>query len=126
MHRLANEVVDTETAQLTLEQLNFNIHGLIPAIIQDEQSKEVLMMAWMNVQSLEKSIETGYVWLWSRKRKCLWKKGETSGNTQEIQSIAYDCDADTLLIRVKQGGDKLACHTGERNCFYRTLYKKEK
>lgn len=89
---------------------------LIPAIIQDFKTSEVLMLAYMNKESLEKSLETGYTWFYSRKRKKLWEKGETSGNTQEIKQIYYDCDRDTLLIKVIQNGP--ACHTGNKTCFF--------
>ena len=104
-----------------LDELAFNDNGLIPTIIQDEASGEVLMLAWMNRESLELSIETGYTWFWSRSRARLWQKGEESGNTQKIASIAFDCDGDTLLIKVQQEGEGVACHTGERSCFYRRL-----
>jgi len=106
---------------LNLDELSYNKDGLIAAIIQDENSMEVLMLAWMNRDALQKSIETGYTWFWSRSRGKLWQKGEESGNVQKISSISYDCDADTLLIKVQQGGDGVACHTGARTCFYREL-----
>ena len=99
--------------------LNFDEHGLIPAIIQDAQTKDVLMMAWMNAVSLQKSIESGETWFWSRSRAELWHKGATSGNTQKVVEMRYDCDADTLLILVDPAGP--ACHTGNETCFYRTL-----
>jgi phosphoribosyl-AMP cyclohydrolase / phosphoribosyl-ATP pyrophosphohydrolase len=92
---------------------------LIPAIIQDYKTGEVLMMAYMNSQSLGKSIETGRTWFWSRQRQKLWNKGETSGNFQIIKNIYYDCDKDTLLIKVEQTGS--ACHTGNRSCFFEEL-----
>jgi phosphoribosyl-ATP pyrophosphohydrolase/phosphoribosyl-AMP cyclohydrolase len=97
---------------------------LIPAIIQDYSTKEVLMLAYMNKESLEKSLEDGYTWFWSRSKRRLWKKGETSGNTQKIKEIRYDCDRDTILILVEQKGE--ACHTGNMSCFYRALYDPEK
>ncbi len=93
--------------------------NLIPAIIQDADTKEVLMLAYMNRQSLEKSVESGTTWFWSRSKNRLWNKGETSGNIQKIKEIKYDCDGDTLLVLVDQTGD--ACHTGNRSCFYRIL-----
>jgi phosphoribosyl-ATP pyrophosphohydrolase/phosphoribosyl-AMP cyclohydrolase len=93
--------------------------GLITAVIRDHDNGEVLMVAYMNRESLKKSIETGLTWFWSRKRKKLWQKGETSGNIQKIKDIKYDCDGDALLISVEQAGN--ACHTGNRSCFYRTL-----
>jgi len=100
-------------------QLKYDDKGLIPTIVQDEETKDVLMLAYMNEYSFQKTIETGYTHFWSRSRKCLWKKGGTSGNVQAVREISYDCDKDTLLIQVKQTGP--ACHTGNRSCFYRTL-----
>lgn len=92
---------------------------LIPAIIQDASTKEVLMLAYMNQESLKKSIETGTTWFYSRERKKLWNKGEESGHYQNIQKMSYDCDLDCLLIQVEQVG--AACHTGEKSCFFREL-----
>jgi len=92
---------------------------LVPAIVQDFKTREVLMLAYMNKESLEKSISEGYTWFWSRSKKRLWKKGETSGNTQKIKEIRYDCDSDTVLVLVEQKG--VACHTGNMSCFYRKL-----
>jgi len=92
---------------------------LIPAIIQDYKTGEVLMLAYMNSESLGKSIKTGRTWFWSRQRQKLWNKGETSGNFQLIKNIYYDCDKDTLLIKVEQTG--AACHTGNRSCFFKEL-----
>ena len=92
---------------------------LIPAIIQDYKTGEVLMFAYMSPQSLIKSIETGYTWFWSRERQKLWNKGETSGNFQSIKNIYYDCDNDTLLFKVEQTGP--ACHTGSRSCFFNEI-----
>ena len=92
---------------------------LIPAIVQDYETGEVLMLAYMNQESLEKSLKEGYTWFWSRSKNRLWKKGETSGNTQKIRQIKYDCDNDSILVRVDQKGG--ACHTGSRSCFYREL-----
>jgi phosphoribosyl-AMP cyclohydrolase len=91
--------------------------ALLPAIVQDVQSKEVLMLAWVNSEALKKTIETGRATFWSRSRKQLWTKGESSGNFQEIVNISFDCDADSLLFSVQSHGP--ACHTGERTCFYR-------
>ena len=96
--------------------LTYNEAGLIPAIAQDETSGEVLMMAWMNVQAIEKTLKTGRVTYWSRSRQSFWIKGETSGNVQELVSLRVDCDRDCLLAVVKQTG--AACHTGRRVCFY--------
>ena len=100
-----------------IENVKFGKDGLIPAIIQDAQNNEVLMLAYMNAGSLELTIEKGFTYFWSRSRNCLWKKGETSGNTQEVLEIFYDCDVDALLIKVRQKGP--ACHTGYSTCFYR-------
>ena len=96
---------------------------LIPAIVQDYKTKEVLMLAYMNEESLAKTLETGYTWFYSRSRKELWNKGATSGHTQRVVKIDYDCDEDTLLVFVEQNG--AACHTGNRSCFYRTLKENE-
>ncbi len=101
------------------DQLKWNADGLIPAIVQDHRDGRVLMMAWMNRASLEKSIETGKTWFWSRSRKKFWMKGESSGHVQVIRDLAFDCDGDTLLIRVEQTGP--ACHEGYRSCFFRSI-----
>ena len=101
------------------DMLSFDDRGLIPAIVQDSQNGEVLMLAYMNRDSLQKTLETGLTWFWSRSRGKLWNKGETSGHIQEVQEIFYDCDADTLLIKAKQTGP--ACHTGNRSCFFRKI-----
>ena len=94
-------------------------NGLVPAIIVDAANDEVLMLAYMNEESLKKTIETGTTWFFSRSRNKLWNKGETSGHFQIVKDIYIDCDEDTLLIKVEQKG--AACHTGERTCFYRKL-----
>ncbi len=96
---------------------------LIPAIVQDYKTKEVLMLAYMNEESLGKTLETGYTWFYSRSRKELWNKGATSGHTQRVVKLDYDCDEDTLLVYVEQNG--AACHTGNRSCFYRTIVENE-
>lgn len=101
-------------------ELKFDEKGLIPAIIQDEATKDVLMIAYMNKDSLQKTLETNKTHFWSRSRQSLWLKGETSGHYQLVKEIWYDCDGDALLVKVEQIGD-VACHTGERSCFYRTL-----
>lgn len=101
----------------------FRKSDLIPAVIQEEETGEVLMLAYMNRESLAKSMETGYTWFYSRSRKALWNKGETSGNTQKIVSICADCDDDTLLIKVRQKGP--ACHTGSHSCFFKKLVHNE-
>jgi phosphoribosyl-AMP cyclohydrolase len=100
------------------EKLKFD-NGLIPAIIQDQKSGRVLMMAWMNQASLEKTIASGKTHFWSRSRQKFWMKGETSGHTQTVKDIAFDCDGDTLLIQVEQIG--AACHEGYRSCFFRSV-----
>ena len=102
-----------------LDQLKFNPDGLIPAIIQEQSSGRVLMMAWMNRASLEKTIATGQTHFWSRSRQKFWRKGETSGHTQTVKDIAFDCDGDTLLIQVAQIG--VACHEGYKSCFFRSV-----
>jgi phosphoribosyl-ATP pyrophosphohydrolase/phosphoribosyl-AMP cyclohydrolase len=101
--------------------LKFDEKGLIPAIVQDTQTRQVLMMAWMNAESLQKTVESGETWFWSRSRQELWHKGGTSGNTQKVSEIRYDCDADALLVLVEPAGP--ACHTGAISCFYRKLEK---
>ena len=93
--------------------------GLIPVVVQDANSKEMLMLAYANKEALEKTLSTGFAHYWSRSRQQLWMKGETSGHTQKIISVATDCDYDTLLYIVEQKGP--ACHTGSRNCFYNKL-----
>lgn len=105
-----------------LPKLKYDDKGLIPAIIQDIQNGDVLMMAYMNEESLKMTIESGFTHFWSRSRQKYWKKGETSGNLQEVKEIFYDCDADTLLVMVIQHG-AAACHTGHRTCFHRKLKK---
>ena len=105
--------------EIDVINLKYDDNGLIPAIIQDYQTKEVLMMAYMNKASLEKTIETKKTWFYSRSRQKLWNKGETSGHFQDVKRISYDCDEDTLLIEVIQTGS--ACHTGSKSCFYRNL-----
>ena len=97
-------------------KLKFNDAGLVPAIAQDVDTHEVLMLAWMNAQSIARSLETGRVTYWSRSRQAFWIKGETSGHTQELVSMRIDCDRDCLLVLVRQKGP--ACHTGRRTCFY--------
>ncbi len=99
--------------------IKWNAQGLAPAIVQDADSGEVLMMAWMNAESLRQTQQTGETHFWSRSRRELWHKGATSGNVQQVVSIHVDCDADTLLVRVHPAGP--ACHTGERSCFFRQL-----
>jgi phosphoribosyl-ATP pyrophosphohydrolase/phosphoribosyl-AMP cyclohydrolase len=104
---------------MDLDEIKFDAHGLIPAIAQDAKSGEVLMLAYMSRESIEKTLETGRVYYYSRSRKELWRKGDTSGNIQELKGFYYDCDMDALLLKIDQTG--VACHTGERSCFYRRL-----
>lgn len=101
------------------ERLKFTAEGLIPAIVQEQATGRVLMMAWMNRASLEKTVETGKTHFWSRSRQKFWMKGETSGHTQTVRDIAFDCDGDTLLIQVEQIG--AACHEGYKSCFFRSV-----
>lgn len=99
----------------------FDKDGLIPAIVTDARSGEVLMFAWMNAEALARSIDTRQAWFWSRSRQSFWRKGEESGNTLEIVEMRTDCDQDVILIRANLAGAGVACHTGARSCFYRTL-----
>ena len=108
---------------MKIENLNFNEAGLIPTIVQDATSQQVLMMAWMNNESLQRTLSSGQTWFWSRSRQTLWHKGATSGNVQNVREIYYDCDGDTLLIQVEIAGP--ACHTGNTSCFYRTFERLE-
>lgn len=102
-----------------ISKIKWDDAGLVPAVVQDVQSKEVLMMAYMNRESLQLSMETGVTWYWSRSRNELWNKGATSGHTQRIISMAYDCDGDTLIVKVEQKGP--ACHTGRYSCFFNPI-----
>ncbi len=105
-----------------IPELKFDEKGLIPAIIQEANTGEVLMVAYMDKKAVEMTLSTGFTHFWSRSRKKYWKKGETSGNVQEVKEVLYDCDEDTLLVKVIQRG-KGACHTGERTCFFRKIEK---
>ena len=100
-------------------EIKYDPNGLVPAIVQDADTNEVLMLAYMNAESLRLTMETGETWFWSRSRRELWHKGATSGNVQRVVEIRVDCDADTLLVLVNPAG--AACHTGERSCFFRTV-----
>lgn len=116
------KVSDEIKEQLSLEQVVEHIRwsdGLVPAIVQDVDTREVLMMAYMNRESLKLSLESGETWFWSRSRQELWHKGATSGNVQTITSLKYDCDGDTLLVEVKPNGP--ACHTGAVTCFHNEI-----
>jgi phosphoribosyl-AMP cyclohydrolase len=103
-----------------LSQVSYNRDGLVPAVIQERTTREVLMLAWMNEAALRRTLETGRTWFWSRSRQEFWCKGETSGDLQWVREGYYDCDGDTLLFLVDQEG-KGACHTGERTCFFRSF-----
>jgi phosphoribosyl-AMP cyclohydrolase / phosphoribosyl-ATP pyrophosphohydrolase len=112
-----SDLIALSVDAVPVAQIRYNEQGLVPAIIQDYLDGTVLMMAWMNPESLQKTLETGETWFWSRSRSEFWHKGETSGHLQRVMSIRYDCDSDALLITVEQIGD-IACHTGERSCFH--------
>ncbi len=105
------------SSQTILSQLRYDDRGLIPAIVQDYLDGTVLMLAWMNQNSVQKTLDTGETWFWSRSREELWHKGATSGHIQKVKSFRYDCDRDALLVGVEQVGN-IACHTGERSCFF--------
>jgi len=109
--KIPQEIIDT-----TLQKLVFNSQGLIPAIAQQHDTGEILMMAWMNEASIRETLTTGIVCYWSRSRSNLWRKGETSGQIQKLKNFRFDCDRDTIQILVDQKG--VACHTGRRNCFF--------
>lgn len=108
-----------KTIDTIISQLTFNDDGLVPAIAQQYDTGEVLMMAWMNADAVRETIESGRVCYWSRSRQALWRKGESSGQTQSLKEFRWDCDTDTILVQVDQVG--VACHTGRRNCFYLAL-----
>ena len=111
-----DESIDLHDA-VPIDRIKYDDRGLVPAIIQDYLDGTVLMMAWMNSQSLQKTLDTGETWFWSRSRQEFWHKGATSGHTQHVKDIRYDCDSDALLVTVEQVGD-IACHTGARSCFH--------
>src|SRR4051794_7830114 len=116
----------TSTLQLPmsfLDQLKYDANGLIPAIVQEQKSGRVLMMAWMNRASLEKTLATRKTHFWSRSRQKFWMKGESSGHVQSVKDISFDCDGDTLLIQVEQVG--AACHEGYQSCFFRSVVPPE-
>jgi phosphoribosyl-AMP cyclohydrolase len=103
----------------TFPEISWDQNGLVPAIVQQHDTGEVLMLAYMNEDSLKRTLESGTTWFWSRSRAELWNKGVTSGNVQHVKEVRYDCDEDTLLVLVDSPGP--ACHTGERTCFFRTI-----
>ena len=111
-------MTDSALTQL-LAATKFDADGLVPAIAQQHDSGEVLMMAWMNVDAIRETLSSGRVCYWSRSRQALWKKGETSGQIQNLKELRLDCDGDTILVLVDQTG--VACHTGRRTCFYRAV-----
>lgn len=113
----ADEPVLTEGADKLLAKVRYDERGLVPAVVQQEGTGEVLMVAWMNEESLGLTMTTGTTWFWSRSRSELWNKGATSGNLQRVRRVLVDCDADTLVVVVDSPGP--ACHTGHRTCFYR-------
>ncbi len=104
---------------MTVAELRFDEAGLIPAVVQEADTGELLMVAWMNREAVDATLATGFTHFWSRSRRALWRKGETSGHAQHVQGVWVDCDADTLLVQVHQEG--VACHTGHRTCFFRAL-----
>ena len=108
---------------VAIDNLKFDANGLIPAIVQDANTNQVLMLAYMNSESLRRTLKTNETYFWSRSRQELWHKGASSGNIQKVLEISVDCDADTLLIRVNPAGP--ACHTGEQSCFYREMQEEK-
>ncbi len=108
-----------EISKDIIKEISFNEQGLVPAIAQQYDTGEVLMLAWMSIEAISKSIETGTVFYFSRSRNKLWQKGEISGQEQYLKDILLDCDGDTILLKVNQKG--VACHTGRRNCFFRNI-----
>ena len=107
-----------------LDAVQYNDAGLVPAVVQEEATGEVLMVGWMNREALQRTLETGRSWFWSRSRQEYWCKGETSGDRQWVRAAYYDCDGDTLLLVVEQEG-RGACHTGEHSCFFRAFGAEE-
>ncbi len=112
--------MDLERDELALDDLAWGEGSLLPAIVQQRGTGEVLMLAWMDRTALERTLESGRTWFWSRSRQTYWMKGESSGDVQDVVGVRYDCDGDALLVTVEQRGDG-ACHTGQRTCFYRSL-----
>jgi phosphoribosyl-AMP cyclohydrolase len=119
MMKLKETGMDKKKFNIKIKDLKFDKNGLIPAIIQDYRTGEILMLAYMNQESIRRTLKLGKTCFWSRSRKEYWIKGATSGNFQFVKSIAYDCDMDSLLVKVRQVG--VACHTGNRSCFYRKI-----
>ena len=110
------------TTEEFLSLVKFDDRGLVPVVAQEVSDNAVLMVAWANAEALRRTLSEGRATYWSRSRRSLWIKGETSGNVQEVEEVRFDCDGDTILYRVRQSGP--ACHTGERTCFYRSAYKR--
>lgn len=106
-----------------ISTIKFDAKGLVPAVVQDVETNAVVMLAYMNAESIKLCLETGYTWFWSRSRQELWNKGATSGNMQKIIEMYYDCDADAILVKAKLNGP--ACHTGSYSCFFNNFYKTE-
>ena len=104
---------------LELAKIKFDEHGLVPAVVQDVNTNAVVMLAYMNKESLQLTVQTGYTWFWSRSRQELWNKGATSGNLQRVVEMYYDCDGDALLVKAELSGP--ACHTGEYSCFHNLI-----
>jgi phosphoribosyl-AMP cyclohydrolase len=113
------DVIDRERDDLRVDDLSWPADGLIPAIVQQRDTRDVLMLAWMDREALRRTLADGRTWFWSRSRQAYWAKGETSGHVQHVIEVRYDCDADALLVLVDAAGP--ACHTGETTCFYRTF-----
>ena len=111
--------LSSQTVEAVVNSLTFNADGLVPAIAQQHDTGEILMMAWMNADAVRETLDTNQVCYWSRSRGQLWRKGETSGQTQKMIDFRWDCDADTILLQVDQLG--VACHTGRRNCFFNAV-----
>jgi len=126
MPRFAARGSDREIEAGTTFMPRFDEHGLIACVAADAVSGAVLTFAYMNEEALSRTIETGEAWFWSRSRKALWHKGETSGNSFVVEDMRVDCDQDAVLLRVRVAGDGLACHTGARSCFYRRLPLRQK
>ena len=119
MINFSNDIIEKTIAQIQFDKLN----GLLPVVIQDNQTKDVLMLAFMDREALRLTLSTGKAHYWSRTRKTLWRKGETSGNEQIVEKLFLDCDNDTLLLQVNQIG--VCCHTGAKTCFHKTLPLKD-
>ena len=102
-----------------LDKIKFDAQGLVPAVVQDAKTNAVVMLAYMNMESLKLTLETGYTWFWSRSRQALWNKGATSGNLQKVVEMYYDCDGDALLVKAELSGP--ACHTGQYSCFHNPM-----